>query len=111
MEARYRAHQDGTHIIRDDDRELIKDFTHWKIVENKFPYDAIFSLHHMIVSKRIFVDMADATDAERAELEIILKDLATEAMYDGTLENFPKGRSKPKHYHIHLFVWKYRDEN
>ena len=104
--ARYDAHINGTHIIPDDPDELIADFVHWKIIKNKFPYDAIFSTHHMIVSKRIFSSLEEATEAEYTEYLTIKKKLDADGFYDLLLENFHKNQSKPKHCHIHILVWK-----
>ncbi len=111
MRAKYDAHMSGTEIIPDDPDELIKDFVHWKIIKNKFPYDAIFSTHHMIVSKRIFSSTEEATAEETAEYLEIKQQLNNEGFYDLLLENFHKNQSKPKHCHIHLLVWKVVETN
>lgn len=107
---RYRKHiaeKENTPVfLENEDRVILKEYEHWFMTENKFPYDAIFSKHDMIVSKRKIPSLAEANPEEMAELQKIKNEHAAGGVYDGILENFPKNQSKPGQYHIHLFIWK-----
>jgi hypothetical protein len=78
-------------------------FTYWSIVKNDFPYDLIAERHDLLVSKRCFGEESGMSEQERDELVRIKNDiLPGRDEYDIILENFPKGRSVPTHYHLHL---------
>ena len=80
----------------------IKEFTHWRIVANQFPYDAIAAVHHMAVPKR-HASEESLTDEEWAELDVIKHDYVAE-QYEIALETMPKKKSIPGHFHLHLLV-------
>ncbi len=109
MIARYRAERDNSDTI-DDLQTIHREFTYWRIIENKFPYDAVFKTHHLLLSKRHFSNLSAATPAELDEIQTIKAMLAEEQAYDGILENLSSNISKPGHCHLHLFIWKYYDE-
>jgi diadenosine tetraphosphate (Ap4A) HIT family hydrolase len=83
------------------DEVSIKEFTHWRIITNNYPYDAITQVHHMLVPKRHCKEDA-LTDSERAELLTLKEDDLDE--YDFLLESNRHKRSIPAHFHIHLLV-------
>lgn len=81
-----------------------REFSHWKIVPNKYPYDAVASLHDMIISKR-HVTWGELTDEELVQLSEIKREYLADN-YTFMLEAFPKHRSVPGHFHLHLIVAK-----
>lgn len=110
------ARAEGTTILQYDDDgkaffdlsrvSLIKYYTYWVMIANDFPYDAIFTTHNMLIPKRVFAFLRDATDAERQEYFAIRKELDDEAYYDSIIENFFHSRSAKKHFHAHVVHWK-----
>lgn len=84
------------------EKESLKTFSNWKIVENSFPYDLVSETHHMLIPMR-HVHEAHLNDEELAELQSLkLHSLGEE--YDYILETTFKNRSVPDHYHLHLLV-------
>lgn len=85
---------------------LVKEFNHWNIIENEFPYDAIATVSHMIATKReVPFDWRLLTLEEEKEIEY-LKETYLNEHYDVVWENLPKGQTIPKHFHLHLLVLK-----
>lgn len=84
----------------------IKDFKHWVILENEFPYDAIASVSHMISPKReVLFDWSLLNEDEKKEFEE-LKGSYIKDNYDVLWENLPSGQTIKSHFHIHLLVLK-----
>jgi diadenosine tetraphosphate (Ap4A) HIT family hydrolase len=88
-------------VCRLCEAETITEFSHWRIIANNFPYDAIAAVHHMLIPTRHTKEAALTPD-ERAEL-LQLKEQNLDA-YDFLLESNRHKRSIPAHYHIHLLV-------
>jgi len=84
--------------------EPVKDFVHWKIVKNRFPYDKVAAIHDMITPKRHAVEQ-ELSEEERAELQQI-KTTYLNATYEYLLEAVHKKKSIPSHFHLHLLVAK-----
>lgn len=82
--------------------ETIQQFTYWRIVKNDFPYDAVASLHHMLLPMR-HTDGEDLSFEETEELRELKKSILNDD-YDILLECLPKAKSIPKHFHLHLLV-------
>lgn len=101
---RYEAHKlsGDTHLLAEI--EPIKDFTHWRIIPNEFPYDMIWFVHHMLLPKRKVGDRSELAQAEAAELQQIL-DGYVEHNYDAIIDNTRRVRSVTSHYHLHLGVY------
>jgi hypothetical protein len=98
----------GEHVnpFLDWQKILVKEFDHWVIVENEFPYDAVTSTSHMIATKReVGFDWALLTAEEKEEYESIKKNYLPEH-YDAIWENLPKGATIAHHFHLHLVVLK-----
>lgn len=93
------------------EESVLREFEHWLIIENRFPYDAMTSVNHMLVPKRAFADYYEASEDERAEYHDIIRTLAAEDYYDALVENFPRSRSLTRHNHVHLVRWKYTQDN
>ena len=81
-------------------KKALRAFTHWKIVENSFPYDRIASLHHMILPLR-HVQEPDLTSEENAELKKV-KNEYINIHYEYILESVPRQQTVPGHFHLHL---------
>lgn len=87
---------------------VIKEFEHWVLMKNKFPYDRYFTKSDMIVTKR-HVSERDLSDEEREELRSLKQNVLC-ADYDSLLEHMPAQQSIPKHTHLHLIKYKRVDE-
>lgn len=83
---------------------LIREFDHWLLIENLFPYDRIAEVHHLLVPKRVFPFGEPLSVEEVGELADIKEELGSN--YDALAENFPRNRSVPGHFHLHLLVYK-----
>lgn len=84
----------------------MKQWEHWRLIENRFPYDMIFKTHHMLLPKRANVGHRwELNDAEKQELELILKDFVYPG-YHLWFENCPVRRSVLTLYHLHLGIYK-----
>lgn len=94
-----------------EDEVVLREFEHWLIIENRFPYDNMTSVNHMLIPRRNFSDYTDATEEEKKEHEAIRKLLTKERFYDAIVENFPRSKSVHRHVHMHLVRWKYTNED
>lgn len=83
----------------------IMDFKEWKVIENRFPYDTIAKVHHLLVPKRQFTHFTAMNEYELAELEGILENELAQA-YDMISYNFPKNQSVKSWLHYHLILLK-----
>jgi LPS O-antigen subunit length determinant protein (WzzB/FepE family) len=88
-----------------NDETVIREFTHWLIIENRFPYDRMTRTNHMLVAKRFYAHLHEGTDEEQKEYNNILRQLAEEGFYDALIENFPKVKSVKENAHVHLVQW------
>ena len=82
----------------------IREFKHWRIVKNIFPYDRIAKINDMLVSKRHTID-EKLTGAERKELNL-LKRKYIDKNYEFIIEGTFKKKSIPEHFHVQLIVVK-----
>lgn len=80
----------------------LKEFTHWKLLENDFPYDRVTVVHHMLLPKR-HVSEPELTEEEREEYASLKRGYIAEH-YEMLFEGTPKQRSVPEHFHIHVTV-------
>lgn len=86
------------------EKKPIKSFTHWKIVENPFPYDKIAATHHMIVPKR-HVQERKLSKKEMLDFQHI-KDTYLHKTYEFIIESTYRKKSIPDHLHLHLILAK-----
>jgi len=99
------------YITMPQDKNFIKnspailEFKEWRVINNRFPYDTIAKVHHLLVPKRQFVNMLDMNEYERAELDGLLAHELGET-YDMIAYNFPKNQSVKSWLHYHLIVLK-----
>lgn len=100
-EEAYRKARDNGDLRPIADEQPIITFNHWRIVDNRFPYDIAFKKHHLLIPKRKFAEHSEMTVSELSELnEIHSNYIAYE--YDMMFENTPSARSVKDLYHIHL---------
>jgi diadenosine tetraphosphate (Ap4A) HIT family hydrolase len=82
----------------------LKEFTHWKIVKNLFPYDRVALVHDMIIPKR-HVAEKDITQEEWIEYNT-LKHTVLFSDYEYIIEAALRNKSIPDHFHLHLIITK-----
>lgn len=80
----------------------LREFTHWRIIANRFPYDSIASVHHMVVPT-VHKPEESLTSEEWEELDAIKRTYIAEK-YEIVLETMPTKKSIPDHFHLHLIV-------
>jgi len=88
-----------------EDETILREFEHWVIIRNRFPYDRMARTNDMLVSRRPLPSRHDGSHKEQSEYEDIMQLLAAEDFYDAYMENFPKIKSVKKYVHIHLIQW------
>ena len=98
------VHAQSSFFLDERRMSIVANFEFWYVEENDFPYDNVFSTHHLIVPKRLIAFYRESNQAEHEEFLYVKKKLF--GNYDGILENFPGSRSIVNHWHAHLFVWK-----
>jgi diadenosine tetraphosphate (Ap4A) HIT family hydrolase len=86
------------------EKKPLKEFKYWRIVENRFPYDKIANVHHMLIPKR-HVGETELSPRETKEL-LALKQGYISAHYEYLIEAVHKQKSIPAHFHLHLIVSK-----
>lgn len=104
-QAYFREHPDRDHFSYWKER-CVKEFTHWVIIKNDFPYDLLTTTHHLLIPKRTCADFEQMNKKEFAEFIKIRKEIAND--YDCIMENFPRNRSVHTHVHFHLLEFKER---
>lgn len=87
------------------DETRLREWKYWALINNEFPYTSAFDEHHMLIPKRV-VSENELSNDEKAELELIYKELGVEDNYDCRLINFQKKQSIKSHFHIHLLRYK-----
>jgi diadenosine tetraphosphate (Ap4A) HIT family hydrolase len=80
--------------------QTLQDFSHWRVIPNMFPYDAVATKHTMLIPKR-HVTEVELNDAEKTEL-LELKASEHFVGYNYLFESLHSTRSIPDHYHLHL---------
>jgi hypothetical protein len=85
--------------------ESLAEFTHWRLTGNRFPYDRVAEVHHMLIPKR-HTNGEDLTTEERAELTLLLKTELNTRDYNYVMQSLPKNMSIPAHLHYHLITAK-----
>jgi hypothetical protein len=99
--ARYEAHcaaqmNPGCYLCK---AVPIREYKHWNIIQNEFPYDEVATESHILVPKRHSKEEG-LTVEEIQELADIKPD--THETYDLIMENTHKQKSIPGHFHTHL---------
>ena len=94
--------EDGCILCSMAKKEKKKEFKHWTIIPNDFPYDKIATTHDMLVLKRHAATEDELTEPERKELLDIKVNYLPKTKYEVFYENMPRERSIKAHYHIQL---------
>lgn len=97
--------ESGNRYLDWTQEQPIREYEHWVIIPNRYPYDAIFVQHDLLIPKRHFSFIREATNEERHEYYRIKKELDGEGVYESIIENFSNSRSVQKHFHAHLVDW------
>lgn len=97
-----KPHQDDCFLCVPPEEKVIKEYTHFRIIENQYPYDLICSVHHILAPKRHVPHRYYFTEEERDEYFLILHQLEKSETYDAIIQNFMHRKSVPEHEHVHL---------
>lgn len=100
----YAAHNDVSQLSYSTN-EILKSFEHWVIIPNKFPYDNIASLNHLLVSKEPLTSLCEASPEVKAEYESIIEKLSNDNQYHALIQNFTQSTTVTKQFHVHLIKW------
>jgi len=84
------------------EKEVICEFTHWKLVRNLYPYDKVAEIHDMIVPKHHVTEEELTGDEEHELFE--LKHTFLNENYILLIEALKNSKSIPAHFHLHLIV-------
>ncbi len=104
LKKNHEAQQNGA-IFTLENEVVLREFTNWIIIENRFPYDGMAKVNHMLIPRDPVTDFYTAPAALQDEYHAIRRLLSEEAYYDAIIENFPRSRSVTRHTHSHLVVW------
>jgi len=80
----------------------IAEYKHWVLLKNKFPYDAVYKNHNMLVVKRHIKTLSEQTPEEQAEFNKIVDEKKDEAKHQLLMLNAEVRRTIPEHLHFHL---------
>jgi hypothetical protein len=84
------------------DAPSITEFEHWRIIPNKYPYDAVALKHDQIIPKHHWVSAEIPAEAWAELTELKERELNQE--YSFIIEALPGTKSIPGHFHLHLMV-------
>lgn len=92
------------------DEPSLREWEHWRLVNNRYPYDIAFKKHHMLVPKRLVGSRLELTSEEQAELSRIIEEYC-EPNYHLVFLNMGPTRSVLDMFHLHLAsYWNTREE-
>lgn len=77
---------------------------HWKLIENRFPYDMCFQTHDLLIPKRLIADKSELFPRELKELDSIIHGYC-QTNYDMVFENMNKRRSVMALFHLHAATY------
>lgn len=98
----YKATNPPEAMLADWKDRIVEEFTHWVIIENKFPWDRITEVHHLLVPKRRFARADDMNAEEEKEWKEIRRKVSK--TYDMFIENLTGTLNHI--YHPHLINFK-----
>lgn len=81
------------------DEPPLQDFKYFKIIDNKYPYDAVARTHLMLTIKRQCQSTDDMTPEELQELNFIKR--SEFGKYHSVIENY-QAKSVTAIWHVHL---------
>lgn len=83
----------------------LQEWQYWRLIENRFPYDMIFDVHHLLIPLSGATDRDRLFQNEADELRDIIANMDRDNAYDALMDNFQGRRSVLGLYHIHLVTW------
>lgn len=83
-------------------RDIIKEYNYWIIMENKFPLDEFWVVSHILAPKEHVKEFHLLSGIAQMEFKKIKKYLNNNKYYDHIMEDLPRNRTIPKHFHYHL---------
>lgn len=96
--------KNGCNLCNKGKEDTIQEFKYWKIATNKFPWDLISKVNHLMIPKRHAV-YKELNEEEKKELDSIKLNYM-EDKYEIIVEALPHIMSIPDHFHAHLIVLK-----
>jgi diadenosine tetraphosphate (Ap4A) HIT family hydrolase len=93
-------------------KNVVKEYEHFLVMVNDFPYTRVAKTSHMISPKRHVASFYEFTDAERAEFEKIYVELdrgvqdGSLPAYDQIIKSTTHNMSIPGHVHLHLIQFR-----
>jgi len=102
-ELRYQEDKQAARTVPLEDEPAIQEWERWRLITNRYPYDAVFSKHDMLIPTEGYWQTVKDDD-----LHSILEEIAAE--YDFYFVNFPHRQSIKNLLHIHLVKHKSREE-
>lgn len=97
----YRVAQENHTVPGLEAEPSLREWKHWRLIDNRFPYDRVFQEHHMLVPRRRVAQYSDFTMPELMELDKIIREFC-EVNYDALLLNMISGRSVLDMFHLHV---------
>lgn len=88
-----------------ESHEVVREFTHWLIIQNRFPYDNMVRINHLLISREPLTSPLQADTAVKTEFEAIIQELTDQHDYDALIQNFPKTTTVKTQFHVHLVKW------
>ena len=79
----------------------LTEYTHWRLITNRFPYDRVADVHHQLIPKR-HTNGEDLTEEEERELKELKQSVLNQLDYNYIMQSLPKQMSIPAHLHYHL---------
>lgn len=87
------------------EEESIYEFKHWRVIDNRFPYDSAYLICEMLIPKRVVPSYSDLRWYERRELRKII-DKYCANLHSQVVENMTPTRSVHNIYHLHLLKFR-----
>lgn len=74
----------------------------WRIQPAKFPYDAVYAKHDLLIPTRHISNVEDLSEKESYHLLTLLARFDESDEYDSIMYNFKHKQTVPGHLHFHL---------
>ena len=103
-ESRYKRYIESGEKPNFATRVPLKQYRHWKVINNEYPYDYIAAVHHLLIPKRAVEDPLLLKQEELDEFFLIRRLMVRD--YDLFMENAPRRSSLKDWYHVHLIKLK-----
>lgn len=100
----YQMAQQKNTVQKLHEKTSLKEWRHWRLVDNDFPYTVAFTVHRMLLPKRKVADLTELSLEEFTELLSILAGEINDE-YDLWFVNTHKRRSILSHFHIHVATY------